>query len=735
MASFINRIFNNVFSFFPWHLNPTKRYRDDSSENEENNDLGITPSKKQKIHRGSSGLKILGELNTQPTVTTVRPSVPTKLQLTEDSFQPSFFKSSRQPMPLNSWVGAARLDNNGRPPKHVSSPVKARKHRMATLSSSASIDLTKEDDDREELEQSRIPCVDLTRSQRVVQVTRRSLANPQARSTPDSFLDDSNSSEEFLKEDDDSSDVSFDEEINMDSVHNGRGHTIVKNYNLPDNFVDLTDPEDHYSSSSEKKAVLGNSSENGDRRRRNSLPLKSTLNRSRQFSLRRFNGSLEGGSLGPKTIASIDLTGTNNNSRRKRSASSLSSHDISVIDLKECISYGKVIGSMLQAHKISPPKISPNPVLGGTIDLTGEDDDIKEVTTVPSTSQREKETNAKTPVVEKAEEPAASISSSTQREMKKEILKVNSFQEKIKDIPCNQEEWVKKLIKEYNDTQEEFNSTRNYFMQEALKWSQVNYKDVETILEEKISRHLRITEAALPVAPEDPYAPIIVPLPELTKAMEAKVKAAFTRHPENEVLIKKFSLPITRKDIQTLNNLNWLNDEVINFYMQLLEERCQRLEKYPSVHTFSTFFYIGLQRRGHEGMKRWTKKVNIFEKDIIIVPIHLHVHWCLVVVDLKKKEINYYDSMGNSNDECLQHMKKYLVAEHKVKMEEELDLTDWKIRNVKDIPQQMNGSDCGVFACTYAEFSSRRAPFSFDQSKMQYFRRKMTYEIITGELL
>lgn len=34
---------------------------------------------------------------------------------------------------------------------------------------------------------------------------------------------------------------------------------------------------------------------------------------------------------------------------------------------------------------------------------------------------------------------------------------------------------------------------------------------------------------------------------------------------------------------------------------------------------------------------------------------------------------------------------------------------------LQDVPQQMNGSDCGVFTCKYAEYLSRDAPFTFTQ--------------------
>ena len=47
----------------------------------------------------------------------------------------------------------------------------------------------------------------------------------------------------------------------------------------------------------------------------------------------------------------------------------------------------------------------------------------------------------------------------------------------------------------------------------------------------------------------------------------------------------------------------------------------------------------------------------------------------------------------------------------------------------------MNGSDCGMFACMFAEVLSRDDEIKFDQEDMPYFRRRMIYEIITMQLL
>jgi Ulp1 family protease len=62
----------------------------------------------------------------------------------------------------------------------------------------------------------------------------------------------------------------------------------------------------------------------------------------------------------------------------------------------------------------------------------------------------------------------------------------------------------------------------------------------------------------------------------------------------DEVLIEKFNIPMTSAKLSCLRPGTWLNDEVINFCMLMLEERDIKLsEKYPSrkkSHYFNSFF-------------------------------------------------------------------------------------------------------------------------------------------------
>ena len=222
-------------------------------------------------------------------------------------------------------------------------------------------------------------------------------------------------------------------------------------------------------------------------------------------------------------------------------------------------------------------------------------------------------------------------------------------------------------------------------------------------------------------------------LPEITDEMESVIKRA--QGSRGETLIDKFQIAITRKDIETLRGLNWLNDEIINFYMNLICERSKTNDNWPTCYAFNTFFYPKIVSTGQSSVKRWTRKVDVFSFDLLIIPVHLGMHWCLAMVDFRVPAVYYYDSMGSDNNRALVGIKKYLEDEHKDKKKAEYSTANFKAVNVKDIPQQMNGSDCGMFTCKFAEYLSRNANISFTQEDMPYFRRRMIYEIVKAKLM
>uniref|UniRef100_A0A7E4VQA5 ULP_PROTEASE domain-containing protein n=1 Tax=Panagrellus redivivus TaxID=6233 RepID=A0A7E4VQA5_PANRE len=208
------------------------------------------------------------------------------------------------------------------------------------------------------------------------------------------------------------------------------------------------------------------------------------------------------------------------------------------------------------------------------------------------------------------------------------------------------------------------------------------------------------------------------------------------RLPQDEVLVDANPFKIHRKDLHTLSGLNWLNDEIINFYFNLIVQRATAEDAdLPKVYAFQTFFYTTLCSKGYPGVKRWTRKVDVFAHDLWLIPVHLSVHWCLAVVDVANQAIFYYDSMLGKNSDVFDLLLDYIQSEHKDKKKQDLDVSKWRTCRLMDIPTQQNGSDCGMFACKFAEYASRRAEIDFTQKHMPYFRKRMVWEICQQQLM
>lgn len=225
-------------------------------------------------------------------------------------------------------------------------------------------------------------------------------------------------------------------------------------------------------------------------------------------------------------------------------------------------------------------------------------------------------------------------------------------------------------------------------------------------------------------------------LPELTHEMLFCINEASRPNPPDEVLAELEGLQILRKDIQRLLGTNWLNDEIINVYMNLLVLR-GKTSPYKRTYAFNTFFYPKLRESGYSSIRRWTRRIDIFSYDFLIVPVHLGSHWCLAFIDFPNREISYYDSLGGPSNGCCVTLLDYLRDESNDKKKQDFDDENWRLVEKFDegIPVQLNYSDCGVFACIYAEYLTRQAKLTFSQENIPYFRKKMIYEIITKKIL
>lgn len=83
---------------------------------------------------------------------------------------------------------------------------------------------------------------------------------------------------------------------------------------------------------------------------------------------------------------------------------------------------------------------------------------------------------------------------------------------------------------------------------------------------------------------------------------------------------EKFGYQIFQRDLDTLRDGNWLNDNIVNYFVHLAQEEAE-LEGIKS-YCFNSFFFKKLSVNGYSSVRRWTKKVDIFSYIRILIPIN-----------------------------------------------------------------------------------------------------------------
>ncbi|CAI0626881.1 unnamed protein product [Linum tenue] len=234
--------------------------------------------------------------------------------------------------------------------------------------------------------------------------------------------------------------------------------------------------------------------------------------------------------------------------------------------------------------------------------------------------------------------------------------------------------------------------------------------------------------------PREPFIP-------LTKEEETEVKRALLPNNRRKLLVAhtNSAIDITGEVLQCLSPGAWLNDEVINLYLELLKEREKREpQKFLKCHFCNTFFYkkLGGDKKvyDYKAVKRWTteRKLGYMLVDCekIFVPIHREIHWCLAIINRKDRKFQYLDSLKGRDSRVLKNLARYYVEEVKDKSKVDIDLSEWEYEFPEDLPEQLNGYDCGMFMIKYADFYSRGLGLCFSQETMPYFRLRTAKEIL-----
>ncbi|KAI5479733.1 sentrin-specific protease 1 [Pseudohyphozyma bogoriensis] len=273
------------------------------------------------------------------------------------------------------------------------------------------------------------------------------------------------------------------------------------------------------------------------------------------------------------------------------------------------------------------------------------------------------------------------------------------------------------------------------------------HQTYDALKAKRLAHDKELEERAKPKGPPRRKFPV-----KVTQEQMEEINDLWTGSPSEEISSTQ-GAAVTRKDILTLRGLTWLNDEPITFYSVMINNRSKKFDdvpgrtdengvKYKKAFSFNSFFYKKFctpesQQGGYKGVKRWSRRADLFAQDIVIIPINQHnSHWVCAAINFALKRFEYYDSLGGPNPGVYRKLREYIAAESLDKKKKEFDFEGWEDHWDDDVPQQQNSCDCGIFTCQFMESLSRHdGPFDFTQKQMPYFRHKMVLEMKHQELI
>jgi len=223
---------------------------------------------------------------------------------------------------------------------------------------------------------------------------------------------------------------------------------------------------------------------------------------------------------------------------------------------------------------------------------------------------------------------------------------------------------------------------------------------------------------------------------ELAVASAALDSQAARRSP-NEVLVVVRNEPLSRRTMSRLRPGEWLSDELVNGYLGLLAESCAAGGGAAGgVHVMSTFFFAKLNSSpsgyNYEGVRRWTKNVDLCACSLVLVPVNLgDSHWILAQLDMQRKHIEVWDSLHHQHPQCVRVLSQYMADEWLARRGKRVQVT---AAHCDGAPLQRNGSDCGVFVCAFARCLALGTVVDVSQAVMPDFRMRMSFELLQRAL-
>ncbi|KAI9394903.1 hypothetical protein POPTR_005G155600v4 [Populus trichocarpa] len=214
------------------------------------------------------------------------------------------------------------------------------------------------------------------------------------------------------------------------------------------------------------------------------------------------------------------------------------------------------------------------------------------------------------------------------------------------------------------------------------------------------------------------------------------------------------AVSISKRDVDLLQPETFINDTIIDFYIKYLKNQIPSEEK-QRYHFFNSFFFRKLAdldkdpsnvkdgKAAFLRVHKWTRKVDLFGKDYIFIPVNFNLHWSLLVIchpgeiagvkdedteiSVKVPCILHMDPIKGTHAGLKNLVQSYLWEEWKERQKGSSEDMSSKFLNLRfvplELPQQENSFDCGLFLLHYLELFLVEAPVNFSPFRINGFTK------------
>ena len=191
-------------------------------------------------------------------------------------------------------------------------------------------------------------------------------------------------------------------------------------------------------------------------------------------------------------------------------------------------------------------------------------------------------------------------------------------------------------------------------------------------------------------------------------------------------------MALNQHEYETLKPGRWLNDRIVSEYLSLVANRSENAR--PTIRVLSTFLYTRYETNGYHAVRKWTRKSNMFDSDLILIPINKDNHWALAVANVRERRVLVYDSLLSEKEVKIKTFTVRQFLYEEAMFHWPSWTSGWTIDKPACSPKQDNFVDCGVYVLMTAEFIGRNVQPTYSAEYVAIYRREIEEDLRRGRL-